>query len=712
MVSLLTILCTLAVAPPLAVLPEIQLVQQHGGFPLFSEEVLHFLKQLSQSTLLLTSADYGQDHQHEVESLINFYSISLRSSIILRLYSCENNSQDSNVTELSFNYQPPFSKFNAHRAQLLLHSITDFLRQNETGLSSIPRLLYDLKGPQDIYVIFSVWDARNQSLLLKSLKVFKGLSVPSPFVFIWHNRQVQMLCTFCPFEKLPSGPLFYSVQGLSLHQVAELYARVHGKLRQKKVELRGIEGVNHFCDAYLHGTFDDAVTCSLFQVLSNVNATIISNSSVNLPNRWDKESVSYVAGWIYVGSAEHVLNKSRLVQYDWVISGAYWDLFSFVNVVDADATGLSGFWQAIDPELLPVISTAAFAVTVVLSFVLKSFASALALILSLSVESFYLRKSYRRNMPVLLVLITFAWSQTSTVLNNSYKGHLFKSLASTSIPAVPHDMEALSKSDEFAFFTSRILSGNGVLPLFHHEIELVLQRRHISASAQDRQEQVLGAFSNKLVFSNLYTPELAAAQTPLFPNKTVTFQASDNTTMALEIPFSHIYADEAVKVKSYTLLLSLLSPIADRTFVYGRNGLPMFTQRTPLFAQKNFLLPIITQKLLTLESSGIFGKWEKSSQAAIVDYYIDAGIRLVANYGVTVKQPQRILLPLIYENLNSPKEENTAKPLSIGFMVGPFQALCFGLVVSTLPFIVELIGGCVRWRKDKVRRLSKSWVIK
>ena len=59
-------------------------------------------------------------------------------------------------------------------------------------------------------------------------------------------------------------------------------------------------------------------------------------------------------------------------------------------------------------------------------------------------------------MSVILVLAIFTWSQGTTVLYNSYKGHLFKSLASVSIPDVPHDMEALSKSKEFAFFTSKL----------------------------------------------------------------------------------------------------------------------------------------------------------------------------------------------------------------------------------------------------------------
>ena len=60
-------------------------------------------------------------------------------------------------------------------------------------------------------------------------------------------------------------------------------------------------------------------------------------------------------------------------------------------------------------------------------------------------------------------------SQVTTVLNNSYNGHLFKSLASVSIPDVPHEMEALSKSKEFAFFTSKLIPPNGDLPLFHYQ---------------------------------------------------------------------------------------------------------------------------------------------------------------------------------------------------------------------------------------------------
>ena len=299
----------------------------------------------------------------------------------------------------------------------------------------------------------------------------------------------------------------------------------------------------------------------------------------------------------------------------------------------------------------------------------------------------------------------------SNVLNNNFKGHLFKSLASVYIPAVPHNMEAVSKSKEFAFYTSSLRSAGGNIPLLHYEIKLVLERRHISASTQEKQGRMLADFSNKLTFCDMGPSELAAAQAPPFPNKTVTFRASDNTSIEMEVPFTHIYADESVKVKSYTLALSLLSPITDRTFVYGKNGLPMFTQRTPIFAQKNFLLPILTDKLLLLECSGIFGKWDKSSQAVMISFYVDYGIELVANYGISVQHKHRVSLPLIYEDMNPPKDENTAKALPISFMTGPVQGLVVGLVVSLVSCVFELIRGWMRWRKVRVRRLSKSWVV-
>ena len=701
MASITSALLAFAVGLPMAVSPQVQLGHMVREFSCFSDEVVEFLKQISQSTLLLTSTDWGEDYQHEAENLIAFYSTPIRATIVLHFLNEKSYTPQSNTTEISFNYHPLLLKFNAHRAHLLLRSITDFIRRNDFGWSEILHLIYNLKSPQDMYVIFSAGSAENEPSLLETLKLFKGLSMPSPFVFVWDSRVVEMLCTFCAFQALPSGPLFYSIHGMSLHEQNELYTRVHSNLRRTTVELKGFGKVDNFCGPYMHEKSDHAVTCSMFEVLSDINATIRSNEDFNYPDKWDYDAVSFIVGWIYVGVAGELRNQSRIVQYDWVIGCETLIPFSFVNVVDGDATGFSAIWEAVDPDVLPLITSAALAVVVLLSFVFKSITSALALVLSLSIETYYLRQKYGKKMSVILVLAIFAWSQVTTMLNNSYKGHLFKSLASLSIPNVPHDMEALSKSKEFAFFTTKLYSDTGDLPLFHYVINEVLRLRNISGSTENKQNQVLENFSNKLIFINLDVPEVAAAQAPSFRNKTVMHRGSDNTAVKKRIPASHVYADEAFKVRSYTLLLSLLSPSQGRVFVYGREGLPMFTQRIPIFAQKNFLFPVLMQKLYALESAGIFGKWVKTSEAASITAFVNKGISLAANYGIAVEKIHRILLPLIYEDLSPPKEENIVQPLSLGFMIGPFEALGFGLVGCMLPFIVELIRGGMKSRKAK-----------
>ena len=128
---------------------------------------------------------------------------------------------------------------------------------------------------------------------------------------------------------------------------------------------------------------------------------------------------------------------------------------------------------------------------------------------------------------------------------------------------------------------------------------------------------------------------------------------------------------------------------------------PMPTQRIPIFAQENFLLPILTHKLLMLECAGILGKWSKSLEAIKTNHLVKEGIELAANYGIPVgRQLHRISLPLIYGDLNPPKEDNNAEPLSMGFMIGPFEVLGFGLCGTVVAFFGELVRVRMKRRRD------------
>ena len=124
----------------------------------------------------------------------------------------------------------------------------------------------------------------------------------------------------------------------------------------------------------------------------------MSYPDFTLINRWDDEPVSHVAGWVYAGAASLVRNKSRFVHYDWVLGGEFRVPFTFVNVVDGDATGFSAIWEAVDPDVLPLITTAALAVMILHSFVFKSIISAFALVLLRSIEAYYLRQKYSRKI--------------------------------------------------------------------------------------------------------------------------------------------------------------------------------------------------------------------------------------------------------------------------------------------------------------------------
>ena len=83
---------------------------------------------------------------------------------------------------------------------------------------------------------------------------------------------------------------------------------------------------------------------------------------------------------------------------------------------------------------------------------------------------------------------------------------------------------------------------------------------------------------------------------------------------------------------------------------------------------------------------------------------MNAGIEFAANYGLPLEwQLHRISLPLIYGDLSLPEEDNSAKPLSLGFMVGPFEVLGFGLCGTTVAFFVEPVR--VRMKRRRGERM-------
>ena len=659
----------------------------------FGKETAKYLSLFNGFAVYILTLRMTSNCFQEAQPFLHFYSVNMSSTIVFDSYFSWNNGKELNA---KFNHSTRVvwsSKFVPKSVQLFLPAFTVTLNKTGLGLGFLRSVIYASKETHNFYVTFAPMWMRSLPYLRDWLKAFKDISVPAPFIFVWECQRMELLCVFCPHVKETAIHSFYDVSALQTHnEIEELHAKMSTDMLGTAVSMYGVDGRNDSCSRLRTGLLMQPNSCGAYEAFQSLNSTLDVHRALNITAAWDDGYVAHVIGGLFSGYAQAL--RERKIPFEWVNAGEQIHTFSFVNVVNTGASGISAIWRAFEVRIWVAFLVTGTAMAFLLSCAFKQHGTSwlsnvgcsVGVVLSLLIEQFSLPGSCVKRTTALLALATFAWAQLALVLNTSYKGYLFSTMASKSIPDVPKDMEGLAETSAFMFSTTSVGYYGKKVSFFHYQIGNVLKRRNTSTDGFAR---VIDKFSRRLLFTESDLLSVVLHQSLSRSNKTLV-KAWNNATTELRIPSTQVYVATSQEVETYVMLMNLLNRNDRRAFVFGE-GLPLFLNRSPFFVRPNFFLPTFTRKLMSIMQSGLWDMWDKAFRSAYVIIYAKVGAKEAAEAGVVARSLHRVILPPIFGDTRPPKPEEIVQALPVEFMLGPLQALGWGALVAFVVLLIEIV---------------------